>query len=38
MSPADPATTAAEDGRWITVYCPACGGWYPIGHGCQGGR
>jgi hypothetical protein len=26
---------ANDDGRWITVYCSACGGWYPMGHGCQ---
>ncbi|MFE3144262.1 hypothetical protein [Streptomyces scopuliridis] len=27
--------TAADDGRWITVYCAACGGHKPMGHGCQ---
>lgn len=32
------ATTTADDGRWTTVYCSACGGHYPLGHGCQGGN
>lgn len=31
-------TTTAADGRWITVYCAACGQHMPIGHGCQGGN
>jgi hypothetical protein len=27
-----------NDGPYITTYCAACGGWMPIGHGCQGGN
>lgn len=32
------AILAADDGRFITAYCAACGGWMPLGHGCQGGN
>jgi hypothetical protein len=32
------AVLAADDGRFVTVYCGACGGWMPVGHGCQGGN
>jgi hypothetical protein len=28
----------ANDGQWATAYCAPCGGWMPIGHGCQGGN
>lgn len=31
------ATLHADDGRFITVYCSRCGGWMPMGHGCQAG-
>ncbi|WP_265738140.1 hypothetical protein [Actinacidiphila epipremni] len=29
---------AADGGRFTTTYCAACGGWMPIGHGCQNGN
>lgn len=32
------AQLAAEDGKFITVYCGACGQHMPMGHGCQGGN
>ncbi|MGW1189308.1 hypothetical protein [Streptomyces sp. NPDC002559] len=31
----DPHPATATDGQHITVYCTACGGWKPMGHGCQ---
>ncbi|MFF4614061.1 hypothetical protein ACFY1Q_30900 [Streptomyces albidoflavus] len=33
----DAAVLAVDNNRFMTAYCAACGGWYPIGHGCQGG-
>ncbi|WP_424864024.1 hypothetical protein [Streptomyces sp. MMS24-I29] len=31
----DPHPAPATDGQHVTVYCASCGGWMPMGHGCQ---
>lgn len=29
---------ATDGGKYVTVWCSACGWYMPLGHGCQNGR